>query len=158
MQSKILMLALSAVALSAAGIFAAVAPAKSAPSTHALVIHHQIHGCHSWAVDGGTYGVSRTVSLARGGSILVRNDDVMPHKLIKTSGAAVTITRVSSGTSMGLKGTSAPAMLARMHSSARLTFAHAGVYRFTTRAGEDYMSGVKTTGDDNMLRLKVIVA
>ena len=36
-------------------------------------------------------------------------------------------------------------------------FAKAGVYTFTTRAGEDYMKGVKTIGEDNVLKLKVTV-
>jgi hypothetical protein len=33
----------------------------------------------------------------------------------------------------------------------------AGRYRFTTKAGEDYMKGVKTIGEDNVLRLTVSV-
>jgi hypothetical protein len=36
-------------------------------------------------------------------------------------------------------------------------FANAGVYTFKTKAGEDYMKGVKTIGADNVLRLKVTV-
>ena len=32
-----------------------------------------------------------------------------------------------------------------------------GVYRFRTRAGEDYMAGLKTTGEDNILTLTVTV-
>jgi hypothetical protein len=30
-------------------------------------------------------------------------------------------------------------------------------YIFTTKAGEDYMKGVKTSGEDNILRLVVTV-
>jgi hypothetical protein len=35
----------------------------------------------------------------------------------------------------------------------------AGVYKFTTKAGEDYSwaSNMKTTGEDNVLRLTVTV-
>ena len=59
---------------------------------------------------------------------------------------------------MGVKGPFAPAMLARMGSSSKVTFSKAGVYKLTTRAGEDYMSGVKTIGDDNVLKLTVTVS
>jgi len=48
-------------------------------------------------------------------------------------------------------------MLARMGAATRITFAHPGVYRFTTKAGEDYMAGVKTLGEDNVLTLTVRV-
>jgi len=45
-----------------------------------------------------------------------------------------------------------------MGASARLTFSAKGKYVFTTRAGEDYMKGVKTIGADNVLRLVVTVS
>jgi hypothetical protein len=38
-----------------------------------------------------------------------------------------------------------------------VTFTKPGVYTFTTKAGEDYMSGVKTIGEDNVLKLTVTV-
>ena len=84
----------------------------------------------------------------------------MPHKLVETSGPALTITRRSAGMpgqGMGLKGTFSPAMLARMGAAAKLTFSKAGVYHFTTKPGEDYMAGMKTIGADNVLKLAVIV-
>jgi hypothetical protein len=59
---------------------------------------------------------------------------------------------------MGSKGPFAPAMLARMGASSKVTFSKAGVYKLTTRPGEDYMAGVKTTGDDNVLTLTVTVS
>jgi len=59
---------------------------------------------------------------------------------------------------MGMKGTFPPAMLARMGSSSKVTFTKPGVYKFTTKVGEDYMSGVKTVGEDNVLRLTVTVS
>ena len=47
------------------------------------------------------------------------------------------------------------------HMSARafVGFSRAGVYTFKTRPGEDYanMKGMKTVGEDNVLRLKVRV-
>src|SRR6476646_4402603 len=39
----------------------------------------------------------------------------------------------------------------------RLTFTNDGVYRLTTKPGEDYMKGMKTIGEDNVLRLTVTV-
>ena len=41
--------------------------------------------------------------------------------------------------------------------TSKVTFLRAGTYVFTTKAGEDYMKGVKTTGEDNVLTLKVVV-
>jgi hypothetical protein len=33
-----------------------------------------------------------------------------------------------------------------------------GVYKLMTKAGEDYMEGMKTTGEDNVLRAIVTVS
>ena len=44
-----------------------------------------------------------------------------------------------------------------MDAHAYVTFKRAGVYRFTTKPGEDYMKGIKTIGPDNVLRLTVTV-
>jgi hypothetical protein len=81
---------------------------------------------------------------------------VMPHKLVKTSGPAVVYTRVRTGMGMGPKATT-PAMLTHMGAASKITFTHRGVYKITTHAGEDYMSGIKTIGEDNVLRLTVHV-
>ena len=141
-------------ALALAGILVAIAPAASNQAS--LVIRHQTRGCHSWSLNGGAYSPSQAVVLSRGGSVSVTNNDVMAHQLVKTSGPAVTITRLSSGMGMG-KSSASPAMLGRMGSAAKLTFTTVGVYRFTTRPGEDYMKGIKTVGADNVLRLTVRV-
>ena len=68
----------------------------------------------------------------------------MPHKLVLTSGPALRI---------------APATLGHMGALVKVTFARAGVYHFVTKAGEDYpaMADMKTIGEDNVLRLTVIV-
>jgi hypothetical protein len=141
-----------------AGVSAALAPAASSPTQASLVIRHQTRGCHAWSLNGGVYRANQTIVIRRGGSISVTNSDVMPHKLIKTSGPAITYTRLNPGGMMGLKGTYPPAMLAHMGASSKITFAKAGVYRFTTEAGEDYMPGTKTFGEDNVLRLTVRVS
>jgi len=140
-----------------AGVLAALAPAASSSTQASLVIRHQTRGCHSWSLNGGAYRASQTVVIRRGGAISVSNRDIMPHKLIRTSGPAVTYTRLNTGGMMGLKGTFPPAMLAHMGATTKITFAKAGVYRFTTKAGEDYMA-VKTVGEDNVLHLTVRVS
>lgn len=155
------MLAVLTVVVAVAGVASAVAFASGSAGAHpALVIRHQLHGCHAWSLNGDAYKASQTVALRRGGSISITNDDVMPHKLVVTSGPAVTVTRLKAGTAMamGPKGPFSPAMLARMGSSAKVTFNKAGIYTLTTRPGEDYMSGVKTIGDDNVLKLTVTVS
>ncbi len=139
-----------------AGVLAA--GASAAGNSSALLIRHQVHGCHSWSANGDPYKARQALKLTRGGSISVTNNDVMPHKLIETSGPAAVITRLAAGGGMGMKGMMPPAMLARMGSSSKVTFSKPGVYKFTTKAGEDYMSGVKTVGADNVLRLTVTVS
>jgi hypothetical protein len=148
-----------AAAAAAAGSLAAVtaSAAPSATSQANLVIRHQLHGCHAWSLNGDAYSARQAVSLRHGGAISIRNNDVMSHKLIETSGPAVKIVRVASTMGMGLKGTFPPSMMARMGSVAKVTFTKPGVYTFTTKAGEDYMSGVKTIGEDNVLKLTVTV-
>jgi hypothetical protein len=49
--------------------------------------------------------------------------------------------------------------MARVGATARVHFTKPGVYKFTTKAGEDYSwaSHMKTTGEDNVLRLTVTV-
>jgi hypothetical protein len=47
--------------------------------------------------------------------------------------------------------------MTHMGASTRVVFAVPGVYRFVTKAGEDYMAGIKTIGEDNVLRLQVKV-
>ena len=45
-----------------------------------------------------------------------------------------------------------------MGASTKITLTRPGVYHFTTKAGEDYMAGVKTIGEDNVLKLTVVVS
>ena len=71
------------------------------------------------------------------------DNDVMSHTLVQVKGP---------------KASSTGAKMTRIGASARLTFPSAGTYVFTTKVGEDYMKGVKTVGEDNVLRLVVKVA
>jgi hypothetical protein len=45
-----------------------------------------------------------------------------------------------------------------MHSGTEFVLAKSGTYHFTTKPGEDYIGGVKTTGEDNVLKLTVVVS
>jgi len=119
------------------------ATAATAPSHASIVIRHQTHGCHAWSVNGGPFKASQSIKLRRGASLTLTNTDVMPHTLLLTSGPKLQITH---------------ARLGHMGASLTLSFTRPGVYRFTTKPGEDYMAGVKTTGEDNILRLTVVVS
>jgi hypothetical protein len=127
-----------------AAALAAGAASAAAPNHSSLVIRHQVRGCHTWSVNGGAFRASQTIALRHGGWITVRNNDVMPHKLIKTSGPAV---RFVGKPSMN-----------HMSATVKVIFAKAGTYRFTTKVGEDYMPGMKTVGEDNVLHLTVRVS
>ncbi len=147
------------VAIVSVAAFAAAGSAASGPGHASLVIRHQVRGCHSWSVNGGPFKASQTISLQRRGWITVTNNDVMPHKLMKTSGAAVQMQSLkTSMMGMGLRGRFGSGMMAHMGATVKVTFSRPGVYRFTTKAGEDYMSGMKTIGEDTVLRLTVEVS
>ena len=103
-----------------------------------------MRGCHAWSLNNGAYRAVLSVTLARGGTITFVDNDVMFHKLIKTSGPAV-------------KFVGNPKM-SKIGASMKAVFTKAGTYRFTTKAGEDYMAGVKTIGEDNILKLTVKVS
>jgi hypothetical protein len=126
----------------------AVAGSNVPPRTGALVIHHQLRGCHAWAFDNGPFKAAQSVTLARGGTLTITDADVMSHTLVETSGPAA---QMAGGgmAHMGMMGLKAPSM--------KVSFPKAGTYHFRTHAGEDYMSGVKTIGPDNVLRLTVVV-
>jgi plastocyanin len=122
---------------------AAAGTTAPAPQKAAVMIRHQKVGCHDWSLNGGAWGVSQTTRLTRGSTLDVTNADVMPHTLIETSGPSVTI---------------ANALMNRTNPQALVTFLQPGTYKFTTKAGEDYVSGITTVGEDHALRLTVIVS
>ena len=128
----------------AAVLVSTVAPAAAAPGHASVVIRHQTQGCHAWSVNGGAFRSSRSLTLQRGGTLVVTDNDVMSHKLVLLSGPSLLLVHP---------------LLGHMGGSTKLTFTHAGVYHFTTKAGEDYkgMTGIKTTGEDNVLKLTVAV-
>jgi hypothetical protein len=129
----------------------------SPPTNGSILIRHQMRGCHSWSLNGGAFKASQTVTLGAKSTLTITNNDVMPHKLIETSGPAVRLQTLATPMSMGMKGHFGPGVMAHMGATTKVTFPAAGVYVFTTKAGEDYMKGVKTVGEDNALKLVVHV-
>ncbi len=124
-------------------------------ATATLVIRHQYAHCHTWSLNGGPFKANQAVMLKRGASLTVSNYDVMPHQLVRLVGAPVTM---RNGTTMPMMGgyvSQRPGMMSHMGARTTVTFSKAGVYRFRTRAGEDYMQGIQTRGADNVLTLTV---
>jgi hypothetical protein len=146
------------VAFALAAVLAASAIAAPAAGS-TLVITHKVQGCHIWALNGARPAVNQTIRLHPGQTLTIRNNDVMPHQLIKTSGSAIVMRLLATGTmSTGtLKAPYAGGMMPHMASVLRVSFPKAGTYVLRTKAGEDYMAGVKTVGEDNVLKVKVVV-
>ena len=143
--------ALMLTVVGAAVAFAAVlggpgSAATAAPKQAKITIRHQMRGCHTWSVNGGAYRAAQNLNLARGGAITFVNNDVMPHRLVLKSGPAAKFV--------------GKANMNHMSASVTVRFSKAGVYKFKTRAGEDYpsMKMMKTVGEDNVLRLTVKVS
>jgi plastocyanin len=126
-------------------ILASAASASSTSAHASLLIRHQVHGCHAWSVNGGTFAASHSLKLQRGATLTLTNNDVMPHTLVLTSGPALKIAHPTLG---------------HMGTSLRVTLTHPGTYHFTTKPGEDYpmMKALKTIGEDNVLKLTVVVS
>jgi plastocyanin len=110
-----------------------------------LVVRHVTAGCHSWSLNGSPLAAHQVARLQHGNGITITDDDVMPHELVQTAGPAAQM---------------AGMQMAKMGAQATIVFPTAGVYRFTTKAGEDYpsASGIVTTGEDNVLTLTVYVS
>jgi plastocyanin len=130
-------------ALAGAGVLASAASPHLGQPT--LTIRHQMRGCHTWSFEGGVYKASLKITVARGTTLKVVDNDVMPHKLVQLSGPKAKLF--------------SPAMR-HMSAQAKVVFPKRGTYRFTTKAGEDYpnMSMMKTVGEDYVLRLTVVVS
>jgi hypothetical protein len=112
-------------------------------SSASVTIQHQVRGCHSWAVGTGPLGAAHRVTLARGATLRFVNNDVMPQKIVLKSGPKIAFS--------GKTNLSKPA------ASVKAVLAHPGVYTFGTVVGEDYVKGIKTIGEDNVLKLVVTV-
>jgi hypothetical protein len=122
----------------------AVTSAADARSTATVTIRHQMRGCHSWSFNSGPFRASQTVTLKAGMVLRFTNNDVMPQRLVQAAGPRMRLVH--------------PNML-KMTSSATVKLTQKGLYRFTTRAGEDYawVGSMRTLGKDNALHLTVRV-
>jgi plastocyanin len=136
--------ALAVAGLVAASAVAATQQGATAAKTATVVIRHQLHGCHAWSLNGGAYGVSHSLALKTGGVVTFTNNDVMPQRLVERSGQTVVY--------VGNRALSKPGAVVRV------TFTKPGRYVFGTKPGEDYMQGIKTIGEDNVLKLVVTVS
>jgi plastocyanin len=125
---------------------AALALASGAPArgTTTITISHHMQGCHVWSVNSGPQRPNLSVVIAPGSTLRFVNNDVMPHKLIQTAGPKLRVVH--------------PGMN-KMASTSTIKLTQKGVYRFTTKAGEDYKwaASMKTVGEDNVLHLTVRV-
>ena len=116
----------------------------SARGMATITISHQMRGCHTWSFNSGPTRPSLSLTVNAGTVVSFVNNDVMPHKLVQTAGPKLRLGRANMnhiGASMSVK------------------FVQRGVYRFTTKPGEDYksMAAMKTTGEDYVLHLTVRV-
>jgi plastocyanin len=116
----------------------------SAAGTATITISHQMRGCHMWQLGNDAPKPTLLVTLKAGTVLRFVNNDVMPHKLIQQAGPRLTLRRAS---------------MSHMAAGMTVKLVQKGVYRFTTKPGEDYkqFASMKTTGEDYVLRLVVHV-
>jgi plastocyanin len=121
-----------------------VTSAAPAHGTGTIAIRHQMRGCHSWSFNSGPLKPSLSVSVKAGTVLRFTNNDVMSHKLVQTAGPKMRLSHAN---------------MSKLASSASVKLTQKGVYRFTTKAGEDYSwaGSPKTVGEDSALRLTVRV-
>ena len=133
-------------AIAAVGLAAVFAGSALAAPQHGstLTIRHQVRGCHSWSFDKMHWRATQAITIVRGSRLTVVDNDVMPHTLVQLAGPRVHLV--------------SPAM-SKIGARAEIRFTAKGVYTLGTKAGEDYpgMAGMKTVGEDNVLRLIVTV-
>ena len=100
-----------------------------------------------------------TVTMHDDGSGVVTVTAVLDPDAVKAaeSGGGKLEERVRLG-DLGAHGWTVQPWARAADGSAQITFTKPGVYHFTTKAGEDYMAGMKTIGEDNVLRLTVVVS
>jgi plastocyanin len=116
----------------------------SAAGTATITISHQMRGCHMWQLGTGKSSATLSVTLKAGTVLRFVDNDVMPHQLIQQAGPKLKLSH---------------ATMSHMSASTSVKLVTRGVYRFTTKAGEDYprFSSMKTIGEDYVLHLTVRV-
>lgn len=74
-------------AVACAAAFAGTGALAASAKTSVLTIRHQVRGCHTWSFDGKTWAAAQRVTLARGSTLKVVDNDVMPHRLLQVAGS-----------------------------------------------------------------------
>jgi plastocyanin len=129
-------IAVTAAALVGSNAYGSATTTKKA----SLKIIHVQKGCHVFSGSMGKAAKMR-LSIARGGFVTIRNQDIDGHKLVQTAGPAKLKLRAL-----------------KMNDLAKLTFKKAGRYTVATKTFElKGMPEMETMGKDNMLRLIVVV-
>lgn len=141
----------------AAAAFALPVAAAPAPSA-AVVIRHELRGCHTWSLNGGPYRAALAVRVAPAGSVTITNNDPMVHRLIQQRGAPVRMRTLAHDhmRMVGIHRIRGRGVMNHMGAAVRVTFPTRGVYRFTTEDLGDYFE-LKSAGEHNHLMLKVTV-
>jgi len=127
--------------------FIALAVVSTAPAggTTTITISHQMRGCHMWQVGNGKPHPSLSVKVKVGTVLTFVDNDIMPHKLVQSSGPKVRLSHAN---------------MNHMSASTSVKLTQKGIYSFTTKPGEDYktFTSMHTVGEDYVLHLKVRVA
>jgi len=131
--------------VSALGVALAVPTASSAAPPRTMTITHVMRGCHAWDLGYGPMRATMSIRVKRGVVVRFVNNDVMPHRLVRTAGPLVQIR---------------DANMNRMAAIATARFARPGVYRFKTVFGAFFpwaASMSSKIGKMNVLHLTVRV-
>jgi plastocyanin len=121
-----------------------LASAASAAGTATITISHQMRGCHMWQLGNGNPKAALSLTLEAGTVVRFVNNDVMPHQLIQQAGPKLRLQH---------------ARMSHMSAATSVKLVSKGIYRFTTKPGEDYksFSSMKTVGEDYVLHLTIRV-
>jgi plastocyanin len=141
LRNKMMLGATLVLTLTSALVLASMA---SAHATATVTISHQMRGCHTWSFNSGPTRPSLSLTVNAGTVVRFVNNDVMPHKLVQLAGPKLGISRAN---------------MNKVAASTSIKLAQPGVYRFTTKPGEDYpwASAMHTKGEDYVLRLTLRV-
>lgn len=156
--------AYGALAVTALAVAFASNASAAAPKSASLEIDHLVRGCHSWSLNGNPQHVHQIVQLARNGSLLVTNDDLMIQDLVRTSGPAVHMQLVRQShmgkmqPTMPMNGNASRYAMNHMGAQVKVTFANAGTYHFKLIDRGDYFDNIKTIGPDNQPTVTVTVS
>ena len=132
---------LALLATGAATVSVLAASAGAAPPSVQVLIRHQVRGCHSWSVNSNAFAATQRLSVSPGTRFTFTDNDVMSHQVVQLSGPKLALHAMN---------------MHKVGAQASLQLFGKGRYVFGTKVGEDYMKGVKTIGEDNVLKLVVI--